>query len=176
MSDQIEVIEFDENWFLKFDKEKSILENILGSLILQIEHIGSTAIQGLAAKPIIDIMIGVESLEKANECIPYLEKLGYEYIPEHENELPNRRFFRKPPRGSTKRDFHIHIVVLGSSFWRKQLFFRDYLRSNINARIDYGNLKKELAIKYHDNRYEYTNAKTEFILNILSQANDKFED
>ena len=176
MNEPIIVVEYDPNWILKFNKEKENLMQALGILAIQIEHIGSTAIEGLIAKPIIDILIGVECLLHANQCIPLLENLDYQYIPEHEKEIPERRFFRKPPKSTLKREFHIHLVVFNSSLWKQHIYFRDYLSTHIEALTAYAKLKKELAQIYINDRRSYTNAKSDFISKILATSNVIFDD
>jgi GrpB-like predicted nucleotidyltransferase (UPF0157 family) len=170
MNEQIIIFEYDANWKNIFEKERDLINSIIGEYIEQIEHSGSTSVDGLAAKPIIDITIGIRKLSDAIHCIPKLEKLNYEYVPKFEKELPMRRYFRKPPKGSGKRKFHIHMVEITSDFWKDQIDFRDYLRKNKTARDDYARLKYELAEKYKDDRSAYTDAKTEFVNEILELA------
>ena len=170
MYDTIHVEEYNPIWKEIFESERKKIVSEIEEFILKIEHIGSTAIEGLASKPIIDIMIGVSKLSNADKCIPFLEKMNYQYIPEHEKEMPYRRFFRKPPRSSKKRDFHIHICEITHDFWKRQLLFRDYLRKNPKVRDEYGTLKIKLAEEFREDRHAYTDAKSEFILAILKKA------
>ncbi len=170
MNEPIIIEEFDPNWEIKYkDAKNRILEKI-GQFVIAIEHIGSTAISGLASKPIIDILIGLHSLDDAKKCIPLIIDLGYEYIPEHERVLPERRYFRKPKKGFGKREFHLHMVEFNSDFWTKQILFRDYIKTHPEALIEYEKLKQNLAEKYRDNRQAYTDGKDEFIQKILEKA------
>jgi GrpB-like predicted nucleotidyltransferase (UPF0157 family) len=155
-----------------FDREKTLILNAIGSEAICIEHIGSTAVPGLGAKPIIDIMVGISRLSDAKRCINPLERIGYEYVPEYEDSIPERRYFRKGPNEPNKH-YHLHMVEYDSEFWKRQLFFRDYLRTHPKAASEYFKLKKQLAVKYHLNREGYTDAKTSFITSILSKANSK---
>ncbi|HUT82324.1 MAG TPA: GrpB family protein [Candidatus Bathyarchaeia archaeon] len=172
MDDSIIIHEYDEIWPMLFLNEKLKIEELIGGFIISIEHIGSTAIPDLASKPIIDILIGLKKLDDSIYCIPKLEKLNYEYVQEAEQFLPNRRFFRKPPKGTGKRKFHVHMVEFNDDFWLRQLLFRDYLRSHPESKHEYETLKKELATKFKNDRVAYTNGKDDFINSILIKAKE----
>ena len=129
------------------------------------EHIGSTAVPGLAPKPIIDILIGVKQLSEAREYISFLQKISYEYVSEFEKVVPERLFFRK---GILTRTHHIHLVEKESDFWERHLRFRDILRANPDIAREYELLKKDLALKFSFDRDAYSNSKTEFIERVLS--------
>ena len=118
-------------------------------------------------------MIGLKSLDDASQCIPLIESLDYQYIPEHETILPDRRFFRKPPRKQGKRTFHIHMVEINSYFWKRQLLFRDYLRSHPEALKEYEQLKIGLAEIHKENRQAYIDGKDNFIKKILGLAQEE---
>jgi GrpB-like predicted nucleotidyltransferase (UPF0157 family) len=104
LSEHIVIEEYDPIWKTKYEKAKDKLLEIIDEFVVAIEHIGSTAIPGLASKPVIDILIGLRSLDDAEKCIPKLIEHEYEYVQEHEKVLPNRRFFRKPTKGLGKRE------------------------------------------------------------------------
>ena len=133
-----------------------------------VEHVGSTAVPGLAAKPIIDILIGLSHLEDAAVVIPPLEGLGYEYLPERELETPERRFLARPK--TKPRTRHIHMVEVGSDFWERHLLFRDYLRTHPDAAREYASLKHALAARFRENREAYTEGKTAFVRRIQEAA------
>jgi GrpB-like predicted nucleotidyltransferase (UPF0157 family) len=152
------IVEYDPKWPEIFEAEKQRITALDENLA--VEHIGSTAVVGACAKPIIDILVGVEDLEKTAELIEKLEKLGYEYIPEFEREIPNRRYLQK-------EGFHIHVAKKGGEFWNAHLQFRDFLRRHPFSVQAYCELKKYLAQKYKHDRNAYTNAKSEFIRGIL---------
>ncbi|NHJ49711.1 MAG: GrpB family protein [Asgard group archaeon] len=175
MSEQVIVEEYNPNWKSKYSKiREDILEKI-GDFVVEIEHIGSTAIPGLASKPIIDVMIGTQSLEDADKCIPRIIEMNFEYVKEHEKVLPNRRFFRKPVKGLGQREYHIHMVVFNDEFWKRQLLFRDYLITHPKVLKAYEELKRKLALKFKDNRQAYSDGKDDFIQKILIEAQNEFE-
>lgn len=151
-----------------FEEERQQLQAVLGEISARIEHIGSTAVEGLAAKPIIDIMIGLRNFSIANELVPRIEALGYEYIKKYEDEMPFRRYFVKNANG--RRTHQIHMVEIGSEFWERHLLFRDYMRQNPAAADEYAALKKHLAEREWEDVNEYADAKTEFIKSIESKA------
>lgn len=165
----IEIVEYDPNWPSLYEEEKARILATIGESIDDIQHIGSTAVPGLGAKPTIDMLIELAELSLVEKCIQPLQTLGYEYL--GENGLPNRHFFRKPPGASwTGRLFNVHVVEKGSVEWRRMLLFRDYLRLHPEDAHQYYLLKKELA-DTNDADYEgYTNAKTSFIEGILVKA------
>ncbi|PNE22864.1 hypothetical protein V511_05730 [Mesotoga sp. Brook.08.YT.4.2.5.1] len=166
---QVIVDEYSAAWPRLFKEEAERISASLNELQKTIEHIGSTAVPGLRAKPVIDIMIGVSSLEQADSCVPLIERTGYLYRPEHEDSMPERRYFE---RSGSEIDYHVHMVVFESKFWRDHIFFRDYLRENPEAAEQYADLKEELAGKFRDNREAYTNGKAEFIQGILRRQED----
>ncbi|MHA1211663.1 MAG: GrpB family protein [Candidatus Heimdallarchaeota archaeon] len=167
---EVIIVDYNPTWIQLFQEEKQRILEVLDSFTIRIEHIGSTAIPTLAAKPIIDIMVAIRSLSDASYCIPKLEQLHYQYVPEFEDELPDRRYFRKPPKGQGKRAYHIHMVELDSYFWKRQVLFRDYLLTHLDSLKEYEQLKKKLAKKYRLNREAYTEGKGEFIQAILKKA------
>ena len=170
MEEPIIINDYDPEWVKKYEKEKNEILQAIGEYIIAIEHIGSTAVVGLASKPIIDILIGLSSLEDAKKCIPILKKMNYEYVPEHEKILPDRRYFRKQPDGTANRKYHVHMVEINSHFWNRQLLFRDYLRKNPEVLKDYETVKRLLAKKFQNDRHSYTTGKEGFILLILEKA------
>jgi len=139
------------------------LINILGNTI-QVEHIGSTAVRDLAAKPVIDIMIGAP-LCVVDSKIELIQSLGYVYFPEYEKEIPLRRFFAKFENGVRK--FHLHALMAYGESWENHIFFRDYLRLHPEIRVKYQTLKVSLAEKFLNEREKYTDAKSDFIKKIL---------
>jgi GrpB-like predicted nucleotidyltransferase (UPF0157 family) len=165
---QIYLAPYSIDWPKKFEREKKLLLKAIGEWVEDIQHVGSTAVPGLSAKPIIDIMIGIESLTDADEhCIVPLEQLGYEYVQQFESETPERRYFRKSSQGV--RTYQIHLVEIDSDWWQRHLLFRDYLRSHPQAANEYETLKQALA-KVHSDTNEYATAKTAFIRKIEKKA------
>lgn len=164
----ITIVKYDSNWPLLFNQEKELILQAFGSEKALVEHIGSTAIHGLSAKPTIDILIGIETLSIAAVLIPLLEGLSYVYVPEFEADLPERRYFYKDRK--IEDGVHIHMVEVGSRFWNRHIAFRDYLRANKDAALEYEDLKIHLANKFKFDRDGYTDAKTEFITRIETIA------
>jgi GrpB-like predicted nucleotidyltransferase (UPF0157 family) len=163
--DKIRIAEYDPNWPLLYEAERQNLMEAIGHYVAEIEHFGSTAVPGLAAKPVIDIIVGLRRLLDAQDRILPIEAMGYEYVPEFEDEFPNRRYFRKLAHGI--RTHQIHMVEIGTDFWNRHILFRDHLRSHPQTAADYAVLKKELAKKFENDREGYTNAKTDFIEGVL---------
>jgi GrpB-like predicted nucleotidyltransferase (UPF0157 family) len=167
MPEAIVIEEYDPAWPKKFEEERVLLEGVFPETAV-IEHIGSTAVPGLAAKPIIDIVIGVSRLDEAEARVQDLALLGYEYVPEYEASIPERRYFRKPRHGI--REYHLHCVLTGSDFWRRHLAFRNYLRVHPEEAGAYATLKKQLAAVAANDRVGYTDGKGPFIGAILRKA------
>jgi GrpB-like predicted nucleotidyltransferase (UPF0157 family) len=127
-----------------------------------IHHVGSTAVPGLAAKPIIDILVGVEDLESSRACFDSLAVLGYLYAPYRSEEM---HWFCKPdPR---HRTHHLHLVPVGSRRYEEELEFRDRLQANSTIADEYAALKRDLAARFTQDREGYTDAKSEFIRRAL---------
>jgi len=165
--DAIEIVEYNIDWPSAFVQEKVILENVLaGEQILSIEHVGSTAIPGLAAKPIIDILIAVPSVSTAQDVfVTSLKTLEYEFWSDNPNK--DVLFFVKgmPPYG-VARTHHIHVVETLSAM-RPRLQFRDYLIANADERNAYAKLKRRLAAEHTVDREAYTSAKGAFVSRVL---------
>jgi GrpB-like predicted nucleotidyltransferase (UPF0157 family) len=169
-NDIIEIHPYDASWPEKAKLEIARLKEILNfPFIVDIKHFGSTAIEGLKAKPIIDIIIGANDLEAAHACIPILEAEGYGYW--DENPKKDRMFFVKgrPPLGE-KRTHHVHIHKTDSYEWHARPLFAEYLTVHKDAAISYQHLKEELAVEFKDDREEYTRAKAEFVKNVVAKA------
>ncbi len=162
----IELVPHQTEWKSLFESEADLLREILGDYNVAIEHIGSTAISGLEAKPIIDILVGVQKLEDAEKCIVPLARIGYEY--RGEQGIVGRFYFRKGTADVSTH--HLNIVEMTSEFWRGHLLFRDYLRQHADAAQSYGELKRGLALKHKGNRPAYTEAKADFIKSVLEKA------
>ena len=129
----------------------------LGPWVLDVEHIGSTAVPGLAAKPVIDLMVGVRSLDDSPAIIVAVEGLGYEYGPEFEIEVPSRRYFRRYV--DDVRTHQIHLVErTDTAWWDRHVAFRDWLRIHDDDRDTYAALKRRLAVEHRHDRAAYTDA------------------
>jgi GrpB-like predicted nucleotidyltransferase (UPF0157 family) len=162
------IVDYDPRWPILYEGEKDLILGAVGLLVVAIEHIGSTAVPGLGAKPIIDIMVAVRRLADAEQCIGPLEGIGYEYVPEYNDIIPERRYFHKGP--AEGRTHHLHMVELTSDFWERHLLFRDFLRTHPEEAHRYYELKKELAARFRVDREAYTDAKTSFIESVVAKA------
>lgn len=172
--DIIEFSDYNSAWPTMAMLETAILRKsseALG-LDLHIEHVGSTAIPGIKAKPIIDLYVGVQSIAAAKPLIPIIEQMGYQYWAENPN--PNKMFFVKgmPPFGAG-RTHHIHIVQYDSDYFKARVIFRDFLIQHSNYAHEYECLKIGIAAKNNTDRESYTDAKSEFITKILRLAGFK---
>ena len=160
---KIKIEKYNTNWSNIFEELKSKLIKKINDSNISIEHIGSTSVNKLAAKPIIDILIGVTS-NKLDDYITPIVELGFTYMKEYENEIPNRRFFFL--KDNSKRIAHVHLVKINSLWYKRHLAFRNELRSNEVIRKDYENLKYKLVKKEWKDGNEYSDAKTKFIRSI----------
>jgi GrpB-like predicted nucleotidyltransferase (UPF0157 family) len=165
--DPIWVIPYDPTWPESFAQQAASLRTALGPTAIRIDHIGSTAIPGLLAKPVIDIQISVSDFEPVDGYRLPLERLGFVFRPD--NPERTKRYFREPPG---RRRTHIHVRRAGSFSEQFALLFRDFLRTHHEAAEQYGKLKLELAARYHrvEDRHAYTEAKALFIWNVMAQA------
>lgn len=189
---KVKIVPYNPEWKTKFEEEKSLLSELLKEFNPVIEHIGSTAIEGLGAKPIVDIQVGMREHEDLNLMIDTMISAGYVYYKKYEDVLPDRRYFVKAAniqndilpkilytyddkfdRKEHPHLFHIHVVELNSDWWQRHIAFRDYLRNNNETRDEYYKLKVELARKEWDDKNDYTDAKTEFVKSIERLAGIK---
>lgn len=169
--DAVELVAYDAQWPIMAKREITKLYEILpNEHIIDIQHVGSTAIPGMLAKPVVDIQIAVDSLMAIKQAaIERLTAEGYVYW--DENPDPTRLFFVKgmPPFGE-KRTHHVHIVELESRHWREKNLFKNYLISHPEVADAYRQLKITLAQQYTYDREQYTNAKEQFIRDVLRKA------
>ena len=156
-------------WQENFRQEKSVLAQAIGlENIVRINHIGSTAVPGLIAKPTIDILIEIKNDTDIQRLIANMQRVGYRYIDQPDNPVSHRYFVKGyTPQGFKGQVFHVHVNY--SSDW-DELYFRDYLLKHPEIAARYGNLKLELQKKYEHDRDGYTNAKTDFIQQITKMA------
>ena len=171
MSTSVVIVDYDPRWPSKYEEEKDRILGAIGDVAVAIEHIGSTAVPGLGAKPIIDVMVAVSRLADAERCIEPLQEIGYEYVPEYNDVIPERRYLHKGPPEA--RTYHLHMVELTSGFWERHLLFRDSLRVHPEEAQRYDQLKKDLAAKFGSDRDRYTEAKTSFIESVIAKARGK---
>lgn len=167
IAEEISLVPYDPQWAAQFAAERNRLLALLPNRFAAIEHIGSTAVAGLSAKPIIDSMAGVPSMGDADTLLQLLCAHGYETSAEFNATLEGERRLMRHALG--RRTHHLHLVVFGGSRWAQRLQFRDRLRADPAAAARYQSLKQDLAIRYRQDREAYTQAKTVFIGEILKQ-------
>jgi GrpB-like predicted nucleotidyltransferase (UPF0157 family) len=143
---------------------------VFSPFAVAVEHIGSTSVPGLAAKPVIDVLLGAHALTDIESRIGPLGELGYAYISKYEHELPMRRYFVKSPATSLR--VHVHGVEIDSQIWREHLAFRDALRGEADLRSPYQALKLRLAEEFAGDKSAYTAAKGPFIRSALAAADE----
>ena len=158
--------EYDSSWSEKFEHEKHFLLSVVGEWNFGgVEHVGSTAVPGLIAKPVIDVMFGVKSLEESKPAISILVENGYKYWP-YKTEVMH--WFCKP--SDAFRTHHLHLIPYESPLWKERIQFRDLLRSNSKVANQYASLKKELAAQYKEDREAYTEKKWPFVRQALQNV------
>ncbi len=160
----IEIVPYDPAWPQTYEQERLLLLAAVGPWATGgIHHVGSTAVPGLEAKPVIDVLFGVQSLDASRGCVELLRPLGYQYAPYRPQEM---HWLCKP--GRSLRTHHLHLVPTGSQRFRDELLFRDTLRSQPATALEYARLKHELAATHGDDREAYTAAKADFIAQVLA--------
>jgi GrpB-like predicted nucleotidyltransferase (UPF0157 family) len=163
--DPIRVVPYDSAWPLMFARQAADLRDALGAVALRIDHIGSTAIPQLAAKPVIDIQISVADFEPLDAYRAPLERLGYVF--RADNPERTKRYFREPPG---QRRTHIHVRRAGSFSEQFALLFRDFMRGHPDVAAEYADLKFKLAQRYSGDGTAYTDAKGPFFWAVIAQA------
>jgi GrpB-like predicted nucleotidyltransferase (UPF0157 family) len=166
----IEIVPYDPGWPVAFAAEAERLQRALNGLALRIDHHGSTAIPGLAAKAIIDIQISVATLQPLTAYGSKLEGAGYSHLPHADDAVCP--FFYRP--AEWPHTHHVHVVEAGGREERRTLAFRDYLRDHVDTARDYERLKRLIAIQIAgddpDSREEYARRKTDFIEQVVANA------
>ncbi|UTR16507.1 GrpB family protein [Salipaludibacillus sp. LMS25] len=162
---KVEVKPFNENWSLLFEEESKKLSGIFGDQVIEVHHIGSTAVPGLRAKPIIDMMPVVKNIESVEAYNEDMMAIGYE--PKGENGIQERRYFQK---GGDNRTHHVHVYQHGNNDIIRHLAFRDYLTAYPEKKKEYGDLKHELAKRYPYNIVAYMSGKEGLIKEIEKHA------
>lgn len=164
-SGTVRLVDFDPAWEALFAAESKRLQEVLGgSLPIAFEHTGSTAVSGLVAKPILDILAGYPEGARVEPYIAAFVSAGY--IHRLEAEIPGREFFRR----GDPRAYHLHLAVRDGTFWREHLAFRDALRTRQEVREGYAALKIELAQRFPRDREAYIEGKTAFVRGVVAEA------
>ena len=164
IDEKIHIEEHNPEWFEQFEFEKKQLCGMLGDAILGIEHIGSTSIPGIWAKPIVDILIGVKSLQLETFIIDKVIELGYEYF--GEAGISGRFYFRK----RFPEEYNVHITQIGNVIWNNNIILRDYLRNNKDEARKYSDLKQNIISQGVDTLLEYSDRKSSYISELLKKA------
>ncbi|MEO6073589.1 MAG: GrpB family protein [Burkholderiales bacterium] len=164
----IVLVPYEPAWPAKFEIIGQQLAVIFPATNCAIEHIGSTAVPGLSAKPVVDIMLGAPDLSYIEIRLVALAKIGFHYVADFTAAMPERRYFVQPE--SYPRSAHLHAVVYDSIFWRDHLQFRDALRKDDGLAQAYVTLKLELAVTYANDSWAYADAKSSFIRTALNHA------
>jgi GrpB-like predicted nucleotidyltransferase (UPF0157 family) len=169
------IVNYDPRWLLVYKEEKRRILGVAGNRILGVEHIGSTSVVGLGAKPIIDIMVGVNDQSDAEALLPLLREIGYKNVTRQSSDSDWYYCLSKGINGQEMwlQNFHLHLMKFRSKTWKRHIIFRDVLRKHPKVAQKYYELKKTLAAKYGGARESYTNAKTEFIASLATQTNEK---
>lgn len=160
------VAPYDPAWPALFIAEATRIQAVLDAcgVSLVLEHTGSTAVPGLDAKPVLDIIAGRAAGADRDATIDALQAAGYDH--RGEQGIPGRDFFRR----GDPRQYHVHLAEIGSEFWRDQRAFRDYLRANPAEAADYARLKHELAARFPRDREAYIEGKSAFVKGVLDLA------
>jgi GrpB-like predicted nucleotidyltransferase (UPF0157 family) len=169
----IVISRYDAAWPALFSAEERLIRDVLGDWAVRIDHVGSTAVPGLAAKPVIDIQISVRALLPLAPTRDPLARAGYTYIPDPDQAFDRiYPFFRKPEHWPSS--YHIHACLAGSEEERRHLAFRDYLRDHAEAAAEYLELKRRLAAihvgKTPESRESYAMAKSDFVATVTERA------
>ena len=164
MTGSVRLVPYDSTWPLEFAAEAERIERACGGMPLRLEHIGSTSIPGLAAKPVIDILAGRPGNLAGSKYVDAFRQIGYEH--KGACGIPGRNYFRR----GTPRTHHVHLVSWSSDLWGDHLLFRDYLRLHPEVAREYETIKRELAAAYLHDREQYTDAKGPFVRSIVRRA------
>lgn len=160
----VRVVPWDRRWAKAFEAARAEIEGSLGDAILGVEHVGSTSVPGLSAKPILDVLVLVPDFEAARMHIEVIEGLDYLFRPQE--DIPDRHYFRRPRLGDV-RTHHLSLATPRSHHARVTLAFRDALRADAELAGRYGELKRELEARFPRDRMAYIDGKTDFVLGVV---------
>lgn len=162
----VRLTSYQAKWKELYEEEAARLRTTLGKKLLRLEHVGSTAVDGMEAKLLIDMMAAAGNLEEARSLVPVLEGLGYEH--RGNGGVEGRIFFAKGPRN--RRAYHLSLTETSSDHWQRSLLFREYLRAHPEVASEYRKLKQKLAREYPEDRESYTAGKNHFIEQAIRSA------
>ena len=163
---KVRVVPYQKAWAEEFEREKARILKVCGSKVIVLEHIGSTSVPGLAAKPIIDIAVGIKKFKDAEKLIRPLNTIGYRFYKSFQRQ---RLFVAKGP--DERRTHYLHVMRYNGVKWKSDQLFRNYLRSHPTVAKQYGELKRKLAKIYQEDRHAYSDKKDSFIKSVITQAN-----
>jgi GrpB-like predicted nucleotidyltransferase (UPF0157 family) len=168
INEGVTLMPYEPSWASVFEAERQRLHSLFPGKFIDIQHIGSTAVSGLDAKPVIDILAGVSAMSAAEELIEPLCRAGYTTSAEFNSKLPSSRWLMRWSNGH--RTHHLHVAVHGGDFWTERLRFRDALRASPALLEKYRQLKISLAELHRGDREAYTDSKSNFILAAIRDA------
>jgi GrpB-like predicted nucleotidyltransferase (UPF0157 family) len=162
----VRIVEHDPGWAAVAAAEAARIEVAVGEAAVRVDHVGSTAVPGLAAKPIVDLQLAVAEVGRRDLYVGALEGIGYLFVPDPES--PDFHFFAKP--ATRPRSFHLHVCAAGSEDERRHLAVRDYLRAHPEEAARYGARKREVAARHPEDRLAYIEGKEEFVIALERRA------
>ncbi|MGP4071156.1 GrpB family protein [Piscibacillus sp. B03] len=166
---EVKLVPHNPEWTTNYQQEKALLESLVGEYIVGIEHIGSTAINGIKAKPIIDIMIGLQPLDNARDLELRTMQEGH-YYRLQKQQLEGKVVFAKFPEiheGNAMKTHFLHVVEYDGDWWHEHIQFRDRLNNNLELAKEYEQLKLNLAEQHSNDVKSYTDQKLEFVKSII---------
>jgi GrpB-like predicted nucleotidyltransferase (UPF0157 family) len=167
----VEVADYDPSWSTSYAEEAALLVQVFGSDLLKIEHVGSTSVPGVAAKPVIDMLGDIDEHVPFATVVDRLSSAGYLYTPEIQDRDLGRRVFRKGPTDMAKRrTHHLHVSDSNGRYWRRMVAFRDYLRIHPDEALRYVALKRNLAQQFTSDPDRYTAAKANYVQDVVERA------
>ena len=168
---KVKLVAYDPEWAALFKMEAVQIKELFGNRALGIEHVGSTSIPGMAAKPILDLMVAVDAIDDYATYAERLGKLGYFFRQDNRDEQEHILFVKG---AEEKRTHYLKLTTLNSDFWREHILFRDYLIHHPERAAEYRQLKRNLLEKYADERARYTEEKAAFIKQTIALAKREF--
>jgi GrpB-like predicted nucleotidyltransferase (UPF0157 family) len=161
----VRLVPHNPSWSAEFVRERGRISTAIGDHAVAIEHVGSTAVPGIHAKPVLDIVVAIADLREANALEPAMQQLGYDFP--GDIGIVGERLFGRGPEVLTHL---VHVVQAGGPKWSEYLDFRDALRTNPDLALQYDEAKRELARQFPAERAKYTEAKGQFIQSVLARA------
>lgn len=162
----IRIVGYDPAWPAMAERELRRIAGAMGDVAVRLEHVGSTAVPGLAAKPIIDLQLSVAAMEPRERYVVPLERLGYLFAPAPES--PDHHFFGRPPE--RPRTHHVHVCLTGSEHELRHVALRDFLRSHPEEAASYAALKREVAARHPQDRLAYIDGKDAYVTALERRA------